>query len=172
MTRLCLRWSSCSANVLTERPLQSLHQLRRAPVFISCRREHAVVHLARPGRCPRVAHLTRALLSPRSSRRSGVFVRYRLHRQTDFLISRKRWHHRGRAGACRDARTARSRSLDRPVRRRGFEVGWLDDSCGHLSLTPSAVRSGVSIIIRYIGTRASALHSISYFALYSVSSTD
>ncbi|GAA5981375.1 hypothetical protein JCM10908_004086 [Rhodotorula pacifica] len=27
--------------------------------------------------------------------------------------------------------------------------------------------SGVSIIIRYIGTRASALHSISYFALYS-----
>lgn len=29
--------------------------------------------------------------------------------------------------------------------------------------------SGVSIIIRYIGTRASALHSISYFALYSVS---
>lgn len=30
--------------------------------------------------------------------------------------------------------------------------------------------SGVSIIIRYIGTRASALHSISYFALYSVES--
>lgn len=29
--------------------------------------------------------------------------------------------------------------------------------------------SGVSIVIRFIGTRASALHSISYFAMYSVS---
>lgn len=28
--------------------------------------------------------------------------------------------------------------------------------------------SSVSIIIRFIGTRASALHSISYFSLYSV----
>lgn len=46
----------------------------------------------------------------------------------------------------------------------------LDDSYVRLLLTRSAVRSGVSIIIRYIGTRASALHSISYFALYSVSS--
>ena len=159
-------------SVLTERPLQSLHQLRRPPVFISCRREHAVVHLARPGRHPRLAHLARALLSPRSSCRSGVLVRYRLHRQTNLLISRKRRDHRGRSGACCDAGAARSRSLDRLVRRRSVEVSALDDSCRHRSLTHPAVRSGVSIIIRYIGTRASALHSISYFALYSVSSTD
>lgn len=158
--------------MLTERPLQSLHQLCRTPVFISRRCEHALVHLARPGRYPRLAHLARALLSPRGARRAGVFVRHRLHRQTDLLISRKRWNHRGRSGPCRDARATRSRSLDRLVRRRGVEVSWIDDSCGHFSLTHSAVRSGVSIIIRYIGTRASALHSISYFALYSVSSTD
>jgi hypothetical protein len=36
-------------------------------------------------------------------------------------------------------------------------VSALDDSCRHRSLTHPAVRSGVSIIIRYIGTRASAM---------------